>query len=181
MEDAEIVRLFFARSEQALRESKTKYGAACRRLAMRVLGSREDAEETENDTYLRAWNTIPPAEPQFLGAYLASVCRRLSIDRLRAAKRQKRGGGVYVESLAELDDTVADCSADFADAAALTDALNRFLETLPPETRTVFLRRYWWCLTVKEIAEAGGMSQSAVKMSLSRTRQKLRAYLEGEG
>ena len=121
MDDAEIIRLFFARSENAIKESRLKYGALCRSLAMRVLGSREDAEETENDTYLRAWNTIPPTSPSSLGAYLAAVCRRLSIDRLRAAKSKKRGGGTYETSLAELDDTVADVSADFADAAALSD------------------------------------------------------------
>ena len=181
MDDAEIIRLFFARSENAIKESRLKYGALCRSLAMRVLGSREDAEETENDTYLRAWNTIPPTSPSSLGAYLAAVCRRLSIDRLRAAKSKKRGGGTYETSLAELDDTVADVSADFADAAALSDALNRFLDTLSPAARVVFMRRYWWCMPVKEIAASMGMKESAVKMSLARTREKLRDYLEGEG
>lgn len=178
MEDAGIIRLFFARSENAIKESQKKYGRLCRGLAMRVLGNRQDAEETENDTYLRAWNTIPPAEPAYLGAYLAAVCRRIAIDRLRAAKRLKRGGGVYAESLQELDDAVADVTADFTDAAALSDALSRFLNGLTPEARTVFLQRYWWCMSVKEIAAGQGMRESAVKMSLARTRTKLKDYLE---
>ena len=178
MDDQSIIRLYFARSENAIKESKKKYGALCRGLAMRITGSREDAEETENDTYLRAWDTIPPAEPDSLGAYLAAVCRRLAIDRLRAAKRRKRGGGAYETSLAELDETVADVAADPADEAALRDLLTRFLAALPEQPRTVFMQRYFWCRTVKEIAADTGLGESAVKMTLARAREKLKKDME---
>lgn len=179
MEDREIVALYFQRSERAVKESRLKYGRLCRGVAMRVLGSREDAEEAENDTYLRAWNSIPPESPVHLGAYLAAVCRRLSIDRLRAEKRLKRGAGQYVQTLSELDEAVASVP-DPADAAALKDLLERFLSSLSPEAREIFLKRYWWFLSVKEIALQCGMRESAVKMQLFRTREKLREYLEGE-
>ena len=178
MEDADIIRLYFERSENAISESQKKYGALCRGLAMRITGNREDAEETENDTYLRAWDTIPPARPESLGAYLAAVCRRLAIDRLRHSKRKKRGGSAYDASLEELDGAVADCSADPADEAALRDTLTRFLTALSDQSRTVFMQRYFWCMTVKEIAADTGMRESAVKMTLARAREKLRIYLE---
>ena len=179
MEDKDIIELYILRNERALKESGKKYGRLCRGVAMRILGNKEDAEETENDTYLRAWNTIPPAEPQSLGAYLAAICRRLSIDRLRTQKRAKRGAGKYTASLDELDAAVSDLP-DPADAAALKDAIKRFLAALPEENRSIFLQRYWWFLSVKEIAREQGMSESAVKMQLARTRNKLREYLEGD-
>ena len=180
MDDRGILQLFFLRNENAIKESKTKYGRLCRSLALHILGSREDAEETENDTYLRAWNTIPPTEPDSLGAYLAAVCRRLSIDRLRSRYRQKRGGGVYTESLDELEHTVSAFDADPADLTALKDALEHFLDSLPPEQRRIFLQRYWWARSIREIARDCGKSESAVKMTLARTREKLRDYLKGE-
>ena len=179
MDDSQIVALYFARDQRAVKESRSKYGRLCRSVAMRVLGNREDAEEAENDTYLRAWDSIPPAEPKHLGAYLAAVCRRLSIDRLRAGARQKRGAGQYISSLDELDHAVADLN-DPADEAALKDALERFLGTLKPDARDLFLKRYWWFLSIRDIARQTGKSESAVKTALARTREQLRAYLEGD-
>lgn len=181
MDDRSIIELYCLRDENAVRETQLKYGRLCRALAMRLLGSREDACETENDTYLRAWNTIPPAEPRSLGAYLAAVCRRLSIDRLRKRGSKKRGGGVYEESLEELDGVFVSPDSDPADGIALRDALTRFLNALPPEPKRVFLLRYWWFLNVKEIARDCGMSESAVKSGLARTRNRLKDYLEKEG
>ena len=178
MDDAGIVSLFLARSENAIKESQKKYGRLCRGLAMRVLGNRQDAEETENDTFLRAWNTIPPAEPDSLGAYLAVICRRLAIDRLRHSKRKKRGDNAYEASLEELDLAVADLSADPADEAALRDMMTRFLAALSDQSRTVFMQRYFWCMTVKEIAADTGLGESAVKMTLARAREKLKKELE---
>ncbi len=179
MEDKEILELYFQRNERAVKESALKYGRLCRSAAMRILGRKEDAEEAENDTYLHAWNAIPPAEPTHLGAYLAALCRRLSIDRLRYEKRLKRGAGQYVEALEELD-SVSSGAPDPAEEAELKDLLERFLARLPDETRAIFLQRYWWFLSVKEIARMHSMSESAVKMQLSRARQQLRRDLEGE-
>ncbi len=179
MEDREIVALYLERSERALGETKRKYGRLCRAAAMRILGSREDAEEVENDAYLRAWNAIPPAEPVYLGAFMAAVCRRLAIDRLRANKRLKRGAGQYARALEELEESVSG-APDPADEAALRDAIERFLDSLPEETRDIFMKRYWWFLSVKEIAAETGLGESAVKMRLSRTRAELKRYLEGE-
>lgn len=180
MDDQGILQLYYLRSEKAIKESQTKYGRLCRSLAMRILGSREDAEETENDTYLRAWDTIPPTEPASLGAYLAALCRRIAIDRLRNRKRLKRGGGTYTETLEELDRSLAAVDGDPADKIALQDALERFLRSLPPEQRRIFLQRYWWMLSIKEIARDCGKSESAVKMTLARAREKLKDELEGE-
>ncbi len=179
MDDKDIIELYILRSERAIKESRTKYGRLCRACAMRILGSREDAEETENDTYLRAWNTIPPTEPVSLGAYLAAVCRRLSIDRLRKEKSKKRGCGQFILSLQELDDAVSDLP-DPADAAALRDTVRRFVSSLPEDTRDIFLKRYWWFCSIKDIAQQRGMSESAVKMQLARARNKLREQLEGD-
>lgn len=179
MDDNEIIALYFERSENAIKESRRKYGRLCRAAAMRILGSREDAEETENDTYLRAWNAIPPTRPVSLGAYLAAVCRRLAIDRLRANKSRRRGAGQYTQALEELDD-LASNAPDPADLAELKDLLERFLQGLEPGTRALFLQRYWWFMSVKEIARGSGMSESAVKMRLARARNALRQQLEGD-
>lgn len=181
MTDNEIIRLFFARSEKAIRACRLQYGRLCRSVAMHVLGRREDAEEAENDTYLRAWNAIPPEEPAHLGAYLAAVCRRLSINRLRADKSRKRGGGGYRLSVEELDGTLADLSDGPAQTAEWKDLIERFLDTLSADQRRIFLLRYWWALTVKEVARETSCGESAVKMSLSRSRAKLREFLEKEG
>ncbi|MCR5041399.1 MAG: RNA polymerase sigma factor [Clostridia bacterium] len=183
MEDSEILRLFNARDEAAISESRRKFGPLIRALALRLLRSEEDAEETENDTYLKIWNAVPPAQPSPLAPYFSAVCRRTALDRLRAGKRAKRGGGAYEESLSELEEAIpdGDDGRSYADAISLRDALNEFLASLPPDTRTVFMRRYWWFCSVREIALSLGMTEGAVKMSLSRTRAKLKAFLKEEG
>ena len=182
MEDAQILALFNARDEAAVRESRRKFGPLIRALALRLLRSREDAEETENDTYLKVWNAVPPAQPSPLAPYFSAVCRRTALDRLRARARAKRGSGVYAESLTELAEAIpdGDDGRTFADTVALRDALNAFLSALTPDARQIFLRRYWWFCSVEEIARDRGMTQGAVKMSLSRTRAKLKDYLKEE-
>lgn len=180
MDDQSILALFNARSETAIAESQKKYGALCRGVAMRILGSREDAEEAENDAYLRAWNAIPPAAPASLGAYLAAVCRRVAIDRLRGRKRIKRGAGEYERALEELDGAADPAAPDPADVTELKDALERFLAALDTEQRQIFLLRYFWFCGIKEICRQTGKSESAVKMTLSRTRSRLKACLTEE-
>ena len=182
MEDAEILRLFNARDEAAIRESRLKFGPLIFALALRLLRSKEDAEETENDTYWKVWNAVPPAQPSPLAPYFSAVCRRTALDRLRARARAKRGGGVYEESLWELEEVIpdGDDGRTYADALALKDALNGFLAALTPDARLIFLRRYWWFCSVEEIARDRGMTEGAVKMSLSRTRARLKAFLQEE-
>ena len=182
MEDAEILRLFNARDEAAISESRRKFGPLIRVLALRLLRSKEDAEETENDTYLKVWNAVPPAQPLPLAPYFSAVCRRTALDRLRARTRAKRGAGAYEESLSELAEVIPDGDDGrmYADAVALKDALNAFLSALTPDARLIFLRRYWWFCSVEEIARDRGMTQGAVKMSLSRTRARLKDYLKEE-
>ena len=132
MEDAQILQLFNARDETAIGESRRKFGPLIRALALRLLQSREDAEETENDTYLKVWNAVPPAQPLPLAPYFSAVCRRTALDRLRARTRAKRGAGAYEESLSELAEVIPDGDDGrmYADAVALKDALNAFLSAL---------------------------------------------------
>ena len=181
MEDREIIALFFSRSDGAIAECEKKYGRYVTAIAERILGSEEDAKETVNDVYLKAWSTIPPKNPDDLCAYLGMICRSRALDRRRSDARQKRGGDAYEESLDELIDCLPSHDENPADAIALRDALNAFLGGLTKKSRVVFLKRYFWFLSVSEIAEAMKMSESAVKMTLSRVREKLREYLTKEG
>lgn len=181
--DAELIGLFIQRDQTALAGTQQKYGGLCRSIAKNILGSREDAEECLNDALLKIWESIPPNRPENLSGYLVTVCRRLAIDRRRGALREKRGGGMPELPLDELSACLAspDRPEDVFDGRALTDAVNRFLDTLPAETRVMFILRYWYCLPVSEIAAEVGGGASRVKMTLMRTRKKLRACLEQEG
>jgi RNA polymerase sigma-70 factor (ECF subfamily) len=179
MEDAKILTLFWERNEEALSETRAKYSRLIYSVANRILRNREDAEECENDTYLAAWNSIPPQRPHSLPAFLSGLVRNISISRYRAAHADKRGGGEVILSLQELDECLPAPSE--TDTAALAAALNRFLASLGEEERTIFVLRYWRCDAVGEIARRYGFGQSKVKMMLSRTRDKLRIFLEQEG
>ena len=181
MEDQGILKLFFARSEQAIAETDRKYGGYCYSIAYNILSSKEDSEESVSDTYLKAWNTIPPRRPQHLFAYLAKICRNFSLDRLdwkNAAKRKAEVVSLTQEMELCIPDTQRERQRDGKELGMLLDA---FLRTLTPENRMVFLRRYWYVDTIAEIAVRYGLSESAVQMRLSRTRAKLCTYLEKEG
>lgn len=182
MDDREITELFWQRSEKALTETEKKYRRYCFFIAERILGNAEDAEEIVNDTYLKAWNTIPPQRPETLKPYLGMLCRQLALDRYEKMHAQKRGGQTAFV-LEELEDTFPgkNEAADPGEDAALTAALDHFLGTLPGRTRNVFLRRYWYSGTIPEIAAEYGMRENAVTVLLSRTRNKLKKYLEKEG
>lgn len=180
MNDDQIIRLYFDRSEDAITQTAAKYGAYCRTIAYQILRSVEDSEECVNDTYLKAWNTIPPQCPQKLAAYLGKIARNLSIDRYRRLTAEKRGGGELTAVMDELGYCVSSGS-DLSDTVALIDVLDRFLAALPAQQRKIFLRRYWYVSSVREIADEYGMSESKVKMSLLRSRKQLRAVLEKEG
>ena len=181
MDDEKILDLFWARSEDAIAKTAQKYGRYCHSIAYGILRSDADAEEIVNDTYLKAWDRIPPERPVSLSSYLGMICRQLSISRYRAQKAQKRGRGQVEIATEELEYCLPAWERDCLDELFLRDALNGFLKGLSQRDRMVFLRRYWYLSTVEEIASDFSLSVSNVKMILLRTRKRLKAYLRKEG
>ncbi len=182
MEDGCIVNLYWARSEDAIWETSKKYGHYCYSIAYNILGNAEDADESVNDTYLDAWNHIPPHRPAILSTFLGKITRRISIDRLRRRTAGKRGGGEMVLVLEELSECIpSDQSVEHeAEAAELSRLIDNFVMSLPPMERRVFICRYWYLDPIADIARRFGYSQSKVKMMLHRQRKKLLNYLERE-
>lgn len=183
MNDEQIVALYFARDEQALVQTEEKYGGYCFSLANRILCSPPDAEETVSDTYLKAWQSIPPTRPRVLRQFLAKITRNLAFTRWRADHAQKRGGGEVQLVLEELEECVGtDSNVEAAwEAKELTKAIAAFLDTQPEREQNVFLRRYFFVEDTAAIAQRFHMKPEAVLKSLSRTRQKLKAHLTQEG
>lgn len=181
MEDNQILALYLARDEQAIRQTDAAYGRKLHSLADRILNCREDAEESVSDTYLKAWNTIPPQRPQYFFAYLAKICKNFALGKLDWRNAAKRKAEV-VSLTQELEVCVPDTRRNAqAEGRELGQLLNDFLRSLSPENRMVFLRRYWYVDTVAEIAQRYEISESAVMTRLSRTRTKLKNYLAQEG
>ena len=183
MEDHQIIQLFFDRSEEAISQTAIKYGKYCHTIAYNILHNFEDSEECVNDTYWKAWSIIPPRKPKRLAAFLGKITRNLSLDVYRHYTAEKRGGGEMPIALEELGDCVSssECLDDYANEIVLVDMLNRFLASLSAEHRKIFMRRYWYVSSVKEIADDYGITESKVKMSLLRSRNQLKAVLEKEG
>ena len=181
MDDKRIVELFFERDEQALTETRQKYSRYLHRVALGILQNSQDAEECVNDTYLRAWNAIPPHRPSRLAVFLGKITRRLALDRYAALTADKRGGGNQAAILEEWRDALHNTEGDPTDDMAVRDALNRFLRQLPADKRRTFIRRYWYGDTIHDIAADSHATESAVKMTLSRTRGELKTFLEKEG
>ena len=183
MTDEAIVLLFEQRDESALRETEAKYGGAGRHIAAQILGNEEDAQEIFQDTLMRLWNVIPPERPDDLFAYLCTVLRRQAYNRQRVQTAQKRGQGQHTLVLDELREITADSQSveEIVDARFRQDAMNRFLEGLKRDARIIFMQRYGNMRSVTEIADLYGMSESKVKVTLMRTRKKLKSYLEKEG
>lgn len=180
MDDCKIVDLYWARDERAISESDTKYGRMLGSIAFSLLSSREDAEECVNDTYLDAWETMPPSRPSYLGAFLSKIIRRISIDRYRHTHREKRGG---IENLtSELTECIPSGSSvdDEYEQKRLSEALNRFLYSHEQEKRVIFIRRYFYSQSVAEISLALKISPSKVKTTLFRMRQSLQEMLSEE-
>ena len=183
MEDSRIVDLYWARSEQAIAETERKYGGYCRAIARNILKNEEDTDECVSDTWLRAWNAMPDARPSILSAFLGRITRNLSFDRFKAAHTDKRGGGNLPAALDELPECVP-APGGVEDTVAeheLSQAIDRFLRTLPERECSVFLRRYWYVDSIAEIALRFGLKENSVKSILFRTREKLQRYLEKEG
>lgn len=180
MEDKDITALYFERSEQAVSETAAKYGGRFRRLALSFLDSEQDAEECINDALMKTWQSIPPNKPDDLFAYVARIVRCTAfnmIDRRQAAKRS----ALTVELTSELEECIPDRMAESDAPQELSELLNRFLASLPRDKRSIFIKRYWHGLSIAEICEATGFSESKVKSQLSRTRKELGKFLDRKG
>ena len=183
MNDEQILDLYFARDEQALVETDRKYGGYCFTLANSILHNDQDAEETVSDTYLKAWNAIPPKRPGIFKMFLAKITRNLAFSRWRAYSAEKRGGGEMELVLEELADCLAAPGSveDTMDAKELARAIRAFLDTLPQREQNIFLRRYFFVEESAVIAKRYDMKPATVLRTLSRTRRKLKTYLTREG
>ncbi len=183
MDDSRIINLFWERSESAIAETEKKYGRYCGTIAINILGNREDTEECVSDTWMRAWNAIPPARPVVLKAFLGKITRNLALNILEKNRAGKRGGGEGTAVLDELEECVADAGAASwsAEGYVLKETLEAFLKGLPEEKRVIFVRRYWYMDPVKKIAEDLSVTESKVKMTLLRTRKELAEVLKKEG
>ena len=182
MTDREIIELYFARSEKAIDETAKKYGKYCYTIANNILKNRENSEECVNDTYLKAWNHIPPERPLRFFAYLGKITRNLALRVYENYTAEKRGGGEITLVLVELEDCIA--SENTIEKALtskeITSVLNAFLSDLPIQTRKIFMRRYWYLSSVREIARDFHMTENHIRTILFRARKKLKSMLEQE-
>ena len=183
MEDDQIVALYWSRSEEAILQTQKKYDSYCMGISGRILSNREDARECVNDTYLAAWNSIPPQRPAILSTFLGKLTRRISIDRWRAQTADKRGGSTVTVALEELEATIPALSTveSAYDARELTRYLNLFLKNQNREDRYLFMRRYWYGDRISVIAENLNITPHKASVRLFRLRQKLQEYLKKEG
>lgn len=177
MHDDQIIDLYFARDERAIAETDKKHGAVCMNLSLNILNSRPDAEECLNDTYLTAWNRIPPERPAYFRAFLCRITRNLSLERFRFLHRKKRNRDLEV-SLNELENCIP---IPEERAGELAEHLSDFLETQEKTDRLLFMGRYFHACSVKTLAQKSGLRENTVSVRLHRTREKLRAYLEERG
>ena len=181
MTDIQIIELYWARNEQAIRETDIVYGKKLHFLADKIVQNFEDAQECVSDTYLKTWDTIPPKRPEYFFAYIAKICRNFALGVLDWKSAAKRKGEV-VALTQEMESCIPDPSHERRmEGEELGRVLNRFLESLSYDNRVIFLRRYWYLDTVAEIAGRYGMTESKVKTSLHRTRTRLHSFLEKEG
>ncbi|MCM1488184.1 MAG: RNA polymerase sigma factor [Firmicutes bacterium] len=183
MEDKELIDLFNSRSEQAVQAAKDKFGCLCKKIILNIVKNMEDCEECENDTYLKLWNTIPPQQPQSLTAYISRIAKNTALSKYRSNHRQKRGSGeidLVFEELEELTPSSRNIQAETEDRETVK-AVNEFLEQLPKDRRIIFVRRYWFCHSVKDIAEDTELTGSNVSAILSRTKTALKDYLKERG
>ncbi len=183
MQDEMIVALYWQRDEKAIDETEQKYGRYLSKVAYNILSDWEDSRETVNDTYLKAWNSMPPHKPSILSTYLGKITRQLSIDVFRTRNRKKRKTSEYAISLSELEDCVSGCETpeQSVELKMLAEAINAYLYTLPAEARNMFVGRYYFADSIRKVAGYYGISEAKVKSILYRTRQGLKEYLEKEG
>ena len=181
MEDNEIIELYWKRNEVAIPETDKKYGKYCCKIAHNILTNIEDSEECVNDTYLRVWNAIPPKRPSVFKAFLAKITRNLALDKYDSKTAQKRNNSMDLV-YEELEDCIPTNSMEKEiEYNELVKELNMFLENLSKEKRVVFLERYWYMSSIKDIAAKHNQKESKTKMELLRMRNALRKYLEERG
>lgn len=180
MDDANIIALYYQRSETALGETEKKYGSYCRKIAYNILNSREDSEECLNDTWLKAWKSIPPSKPNSLKTFLGAITRNIALSIWRRKNSEKRKSDRLTVCLEELAECLPSGQGSICDDLAVKDAVERFLKELSPESREIFFRRYWYVMSIEEISRDMSKNQGSIKMSLMRTREKLRQFLEKE-
>lgn len=183
MDDKSIIELYWLRSEEAIAQTDAKYGRYCHCIAYNILAVAEDAEECVSDTYLRAWNAMPPHRPDILSAFLGKITRRLSLNKYRESHSAKRGGGELSLALDELSQCLAapgDAQTEL-DRRELERAVNAFLSSLPAEERDIFVLRYWYVVPISRIAEKFAFTESKVKSLLFRLRKRLHSHLRKEG
>jgi len=183
MTDIEIIDLYLQRSESAIDETAKQYNSYCSAIAMSILRNQEDVDEVVNDTYLSVWNSIPPEQPKTFSTFIGRITRNLSLDRHRKKNAQKRGGNETILMLSELESCIPTARSveDEVDVNILAQAVDSFLSELRQEDRAYFMCRYWYTHSVSQVANQFNVGNSKVKMSLHRTRKKLKIYLEKRG
>ena len=183
MDDNQIIQLYWNRSEDAIAQTRTKYGAYLSTIAYNILADREDSEECVGDTYLKVWNAIPQDKPSVFSAYIGKIVRNLSLNKYAQHKAQKRGGGAMALLLDELEDCLpaANSVEKQSDLSAVTGAINAFLHVQTAEKRAVFVRRYWYAQSINDLVRLTGYSESKIKSILFRLRGELKTHLEQEG
>lgn len=182
MKDTTIIELFFNRDENAIRETDKKYGKYCFSIANRILFNRADSDECVNDTYFKAWTTIPPTLPENLKIYLGKITRNIALNLYEKLNASKRADSQMPVILDEISEMIGENKVEQEiNAFLLTDSINTFLKELPKDKRKIFVLRYFHMYSIKEIAKQLNLSESNVKMSLSRTREALATYLRKEG
>ena len=182
-EDSRIIELYFERNESAVAETDKKYGAYCMTVSKNILGNEEDAKECLNDTYLAAWNSIPPKIPEKLSLFLGKITRNLSLNRFRKNEAKKRGGGTADIVFDEIGEIISgsDNPEEKFERKEIIGAVNEFLRTLPEEKRSIFICRYWYFDSIEDIAARFGKKESGIYSSLERTRKNLWKYLSERG
>lgn len=183
MDDKAIVELYFARSEKAISETAIKYGGYCYSIANNILSNKEDSEESVNDTYLAAWNNMPPRHPSILATFLGKITRYISLDRWKSRSAYKRGGGEVTLALEELDEFLSngESTEQAFERNELLRFINQFLDKLPETERNMFVCRYWYLDPLQQIADRYGFTLSKTTSMLRRTREKLCKQLKKEG
>ena len=182
-DDITIIQMFWDRDEKAIAATKEKYGHYCLSIAESILGNSEDAEECVNDAFLKTWDSIPPNKPSVLSAYIGKIVRNLSFNLYKRNNREKRGAGSIEPVLNELSDMIAgpNSTEDDFDGKIMSEAVNSFLSNLTEDKRKIFVCRYWYADSVKDISKRFGMTENSISVILNRLRIQLRNYLSERG
>ena len=181
VDDERIIELYFKRDEAAIKETSDKYGRLCYFVANNILSCHEDSEECVNDTYARAWSSIPPNKPEKLGAYLAKITRNLALDRYNEQNAQKRRAQTDAVSLEELEAILSNEGETPEDEIIMKECINSFLYSLDKEKRIVFVQRYFYMSSIEDIAKNNALKETNVKVILLRLRQKFKKHLKDYG